>query len=261
MPSASTHVLAPLIRKLGLHPERDGAEISALERLPYHVRKLERGGYFVREGDKPGHCFVMLAGFIYRGKVTSNGARQILAVHLKGDLVCAHDRLLGEADHNIQALTEARVACISQEAVLALADAFPAIARALWRDNLIDASISREWLLSLGRRNARERLSHLVCELAVRQEAAGLCAAPDYTWPMTQEELGDALGLTSVHVNRTVQGLRRDGMMDVSHRRLSITNMPGLLAEGDFRAGYLHQAAYSQPPADQKIRLVPAVGR
>lgn len=237
-----TRLLGPLIRKFRQHCALTDAAVDALEDLPYNVARFERGRYLVREGERPGDCFAILDGFIYRSKITSNGARQILALHLRGDLVCAHDRLLGEADHNIQALTDLSVASIPQDAVLAVAEAFPDISRALWRDNLVDAAVSREWLLNVGRRNARERLSHAVCEMALRQEAAGLCSATGYTWPMTQEELGDALGLTSVHVNRTVRGLRRDGIMKMRGRTLTVMDWESLQAEGDFRPAYLHQA-------------------
>lgn len=112
-------LLAPLIRKLNRRVQLGIEEIGALGRLPHHVVEVERGRYLVREGDAPGHCMGVLSGFLYRSKITSEGARQILSVHLHGDLVCAHDQLLGEADHGIQALTRVRVALIPQEAILA----------------------------------------------------------------------------------------------------------------------------------------------
>lgn len=146
----------------------------------------------------------------------------------------------GEADHSIQALTVVELAYIPQRAILELAAAYPAIAQAVWRDNLVDASLYREWILNVGRRNARQRLSHLLCELVLRQEAAGICTGKDYSLPITQEQLADALGLTPIHVNRTIQALRRDKLIEISSHRLIIRNWQALQTEGDFRPEYLH---------------------
>ena len=134
-----------------------------------------------------------------------------------------------------------RLARIPHDALRSAAEEYPALARALWRDTLIDISVAREWLLSVGRRDARQRVAHIMCEMAVRTEAAGLREGSKYLWPLTQEELGDAAGLTAVHVNRTVQRLRREGLVGVSYGEVRIVDWPGLQAAGDFRAGYLHE--------------------
>ena len=107
----------------------------------------------------------------------------------------------------------------------------------------MDGSVFREWILNVGQRDARQRIAHLLCELALRQEEAGLCEGPDYEWPMTQEQIGDATGLTSVHVNRTVQRMRIDGLISTSKQHVTITDWPSLQKAGDFSRGYLHQAA------------------
>lgn len=233
--------LTPLIQKLSKRASLAVEDVSALEQLPYEIRDVERSRYLVREGDTPGFCMAVLAGFLYRSKFTGDGARQIISVHLRGDLVCAHDHLLGEADHSIQALTRVRLACIPQVALLSAIEARPTLARALWKDSLIDASISREWLLNVGRRNARQRVAHLVCELAIRSKAAGADRQDGYTWPLTQEELGDATGLTGVHINRTVQGLRRDHLIEVDRGVVRILDWLGLREAGDFTSDYLRE--------------------
>lgn len=233
--------LAPLIRKLNRRVKLGADEIDALRRLPYEIDELDRGCYLVREGDAPGHCMALISGFLYRSKMTGDGARQIISVHLQGDLVCAHDHLLGEADHSIQALTRVRVAYIPQEALLSAIEAYPVLAHALWRDNLIDASVAREWMLNLGRRKARQRVAHFMCEMAVRSKAAGACDGLRYAWPLTQEELGDATGLTSVHTNRTLQSLRREKLVDVGRGKIHIVDWMGLQTAGDFTVSYLHE--------------------
>ena len=166
-----------MIKKLALHSPLDATEKAVLQRLPHNLTRVERNAVLVRDGGSPTKCALLLSGFAYRNKVTGDGARQILSVHLKGDLVDLQNCLLSTADHAVQALTEINVAYIPHSAILDAAAAHPGIAQALWRDSLIDASIFREWILNVGRRDARQRISHLLCELALRQEAAGLCRA------------------------------------------------------------------------------------
>jgi CRP-like cAMP-binding protein len=230
-----------MVHKLARQSPLDANDRQALLDLPHQVAIVERGSYLVREGDASQSCILLLSGFVYRSKVAGSGARQILSIHLQGDLVDLHNSVLASSDHSVQALTQAKVAHIPHAAILGLARTHPAIGRALWQDTAIDGSIFREWLLNVGRRDARQRVSHLLCELAVRQEAAGLCRGPEYEWPMTQEQIGDASGLTTVHVNRTLQALRSEGLISTSKRTVSILNWAALQAAGDFSRGYLHQ--------------------
>ena len=241
MPIPDPQMLAPMVHKLKSRSQLGFAETQALLDLPYRVSISRPGGYIVREGDKSDSCALILSGFGYRSKIAGSGSRQILSIHLRGDLVDLQNSLLGEADHSVQALTRVEVAHIPQQAILDAAEAYPATARALWRDTLVDGSIFREWILNVGQRDARQRISHLLCELTLRQEEAGLSEGPRYEWPMTQEQIGDATGLTSVHVNRTLQSMRKDGLIDTGSRSVTITNWPALQQAGDFRRAYLHQ--------------------
>lgn len=243
MPTPQPNALAPMIRKLSTRSQLGSAETQALLGMPQRLAAADSGSYLVREGDISDDCALLLSGFVYRSKIAGSGARQILSIHVRGDLIDLQNSLLGEADHNVQALTQVQIAYIPQQAILRVAGAYPAVARALWRDTLVDGSIFREWILNVGQRNARQRISHLLCELTLRQEEAGLCEGPRYEWPMTQEQLGDATGLTSVHVNRTLQGLRKDGLIHMRNRSVTIVDWAGLQREGDFSRAYLHQAA------------------
>lgn len=240
MPDINSVVLAPMVDKLARRSRLDQAEAEALLGLPYRLGASEPSSYLVREGDMADTCIVLLSGFVYRSKIAGSGARQILSIHLRGDLVDLQNSVLGQADHSVQALTRAEYAFIPHKAILEVADAFPQVARALWRDTLVDGSIFREWILNIGRRNARQRISHLLCELSLRQQEAGLCQGPDYEWPLTQEQIGDATGLTSVHVNRTIQGLRKDGLVSLIGRSVTIRDWAMLQREGDFSSDYLH---------------------
>lgn len=180
MPGNIAAVLVPMVNKLATRSHLDPADRDALLALPYRVATIEPSAYFVRKGDKTETCIVLLSGFVYRSKIAGNGARQIVSIHLRGDLVDLHYSLVGEADRSVQALTQAEVAYIPQRAILDLAEAFYAVARALWRDTLVDRSIFREWILNVGQRNARQRISHLLCELALRQQQAGLAQGPEF---------------------------------------------------------------------------------
>ena len=232
--------LTPMVNKLAQRTALGVAERDALLSLPHRTAQLRRGSFIAREGDTPLKCCLLLSGFVYRHKMTGDGTRQILAVHVQGDLVDLQNGLLAQADHNVQPLTGIEVAFIPHEAILAVAATFPRIARALLADMAATGSILSEWLLNVGQRNARERICHLLCELAVRQEAAGIRVGADYAWPITQEQLGDATGLTSVHINRTLQALRREGLLSPSSRQVTVTNWARLREQGDFSPAYLH---------------------
>lgn len=213
--------------------------------LPRRVANFEHATYLVRQGDIATHCCLLLSGFVCRTKITGDGSRQILSVHLKGDLLDLQNIFLDEADHNVQALTQVSVALIPRQAIIDLMEERAGIRQALWLDILADASVSREWLLNVGRRNALERVAHLICEIALRQDAAGMCKGPHYEWPMTQEQFGDATGLTAVHINRMIKTLRDDGIINVMKRTVTINDWARLRSVADFTQAYLHQPTLS----------------
>ena len=160
--------LAPLLRKLEYWAFLNEEDREALLALPHTLKTIEASHFIVREGDKPTHSCLIVSGLAYRHKVVATGARQILSIHMRGDMVDLQNSLLGTADHNVQALTQARVAFIPRESVVKLAFDHPAIGQALWYDTLVDGSIFREWIANVGRRDARTRIAHLLCEFALR---------------------------------------------------------------------------------------------
>ncbi|HEU0099022.1 MAG TPA: Crp/Fnr family transcriptional regulator [Allosphingosinicella sp.] len=232
--------LLPMLRKLEYWGALGPSDRGALLALPHTLRTIEPRQHIVREGDVATRSCVLRSGFAFRHKIVGGGRRQILAIHMKGDLIDLQNSLLGFADHSVQALTVAEVALIPREAIVKLAFDRPAIGIALWKDTLVDGSIFREWVANVGRRDARTRLAHLLCEFALRLEATGEGELTRWELPMTQEHLGDCTGLTSVHINRTLKGLERDELISRSSRSVTIEDWKRLAQAGDFQSDYLH---------------------
>ena len=237
----SSSNLEPMLRKLEYRRELDSDDQAAVLALPHTIKRLERYDYIVREGDRTEYSCVMLAGFSVRQKIVGNGYRQICAIQMKGEVVDLQNSLLGVADHSVQMLTPGKVAMIPREAIQKLAVDRPNVGLAMWIDTLVDASIFREWITNVGRRDARSRLAHLLCEFALRLKLAGLGDQNRYELPMTQEHLADATGLTPVHVNRTIKGLEVDKLIErTSARSIFIGDWRKLAEVGDFQSTYLH---------------------
>ncbi len=233
--------LQPMAQKLGYRHHLDPADEEALLSLPHRTRTIERHGFVVREREKTTHSCLMLSGFAIRHKIVRDGARQIVAVHMKGDMVDLQNSFLTVADHSVQMLVESEVALIPRDEVKKLAFERPAIGMAMWFDTLVDASVFREWIANVGRRDARTRIAHLLCEFSLRLKVAGLGEATDYELPMTQDQIADAVALTPVHVNRTVKALEADGLITRKNSRsVTIGDWRKLADAGDFDSMYLH---------------------
>jgi len=229
-----------MVRKFERRGPLDEADREALLALPHTIRRCSAGSNLVRDGDRPDHCCALLSGFAYRHKITGEGARQVIALHMEGDFVDLQNSLLAVSDHNVQMLTDGDVAFVPRDAVRNLALARPNIGVALWTDTLVDSSIFREWVVNVGRRDARARVAHILCEFSLRLEAAGLAENHRYELPMTQEQLADAVGLTSVHVNRVLRQLEEDGLISRKKRAIVIEDWHRMRDVGDFNERYLH---------------------
>jgi CRP-like cAMP-binding protein len=232
--------LERVIRRLETRAPLTNEDREAIRQLPFIYRSLAPAAYMVREGEPPEYCALLLSGFAYRHKVTGDGERQILAVHLPGEFLDLQNSFLKVADHNVQALTRCDVAMVPVPALEALASAYPRISRAMWIDTLIDAAVFREWMVNVGRRDSTSRIAHLLCEYALRLHAAGLADERRYELPMTQEQIADAVGLTPVHVNRVLQDLGRKRLIVRDKRAVEILDWDGLRDVGDFNSRYLH---------------------
>lgn len=236
-------VIAPVFRKLEKYTELTEDDRDAFKSLPFSVQSYTARQHVARIGDRVGRCGILLSGFAYRYKILADGGRQILAIHLPGDFVDLQHALFGSAVHSIQMLTEGKLAFVPTSALEDLVAHSPAVQRGLWLDTLQDASIFSEWITNVGRRDARTRIAHLLCEVAMRLRAIGMIEAGSYSIPMSQEQLADATGLTSVHVNRTLHSLRANGLIRSNRRSIIIEDWDQLVAVGDFDASYLRGAA------------------
>lgn len=230
-----------MVRKLAYWHKLDGADQAALLALPHTVKSLEQHHYIIRERDRATHCCALLSGYAIRHKMVCGGDRQICAIHMKGEIVDLQNSLLGTADHSVQMITPGQVAMIPRDEINRIAFERPEVGRAMWLHTLVDGSIFREWIANVGRRDARTRIAHLLCEFALRLKVAGLGEHTGYQLPMTQEQLGDATGLTLVHVNRTLRSLEADGLIErQSPRSVTIGDWKRLAETGDFDSNYLH---------------------
>lgn len=230
-----------MVRKLSYWHKLDAGDREAILALPHVVKRVEQHHYVIRERDKATHSCLLLSGFAVRHKIVGGGYRQICAVQMKGDMVDLQNSVLGVADHSVQMLTVGQIAMIPREEVIRLAFERPAVGLAMWFDTLVDSAIFAEWIANVGRRDARTRIAHLLCEFALRLKVAGLGATDGYQLPMTQEQLGDATGLTSVHVNRTIKQLEAEGLIERgTPRSISIGDWKKLAEVGDFDSHYLH---------------------
>ena len=230
----------PFISKL-----RCGADLSledrkVLEQVTSAPRKLRAHERIIDEGDRPDKVHLVLEGYACRAKTLPGGERQIMALLLPGDFCDLHIAILDEMDHAIRTLTSCKVVHIPRHTVEHLIRSSPAITRALWWATLVDEATLREWLVNMGRRPAEQQMAHLFCELLVRLRVVGLTQGDSYDLPFTQEELADILGLSVVHVNRVLQRLRGERLVEWSQGRMRIPDYERLSAFATFNPNYLH---------------------
>ena len=233
----------PFIRKLEAFGPLPDEDRRSLEKSLGSTRWVDASRDLVREGDRPAACQLIVEGFAFRHRTMEDGRRQIMSFEIAGDLCDLHGVLLGQADHSITTLTPCMVAPIPHSTLTEWTGSRPAISRALWLASLVDAAISREWIVNVGRRTAYQRAAHLLCEVTQRLLSAGLANGHAYELPLTPMVLADALGLTPVHVNRTLQWLRGEGLIEFGGGSLTVRDWPGLKRAGEFDPAYLHQMA------------------
>jgi CRP-like cAMP-binding protein len=231
-----------LLRKLQLSTLLDADDVKAIERLPIMVREVAAHNPIVREGERPVQCCLLIDGFLCRSKTTDAGKRQILSIHITGEIPDLQSLHLHVMDHDLTTLSRCTVGLIPHDALRTLTRERPTVAEALWRETLIDAAVFREWIVNVGRRAAVVRLAHLLAEIGTRLQAMDLAPGDRFELPMTQLDIADALGLTPVHVNRVVQELRREGLLELRKHSVSLPDLPRLKELGDFDDLYLHQS-------------------
>jgi len=231
----------PLTRKLARFTDLDDEDVAELDRLAADPVERRASADLIREGDRPEDVILLLRGWAHRYKVLPNGDRQIMAYLIPGDLCDPHVFILDRMDHSIGLLSDALVATIPKRAILDVTNRRPAIAKALWWSTLVDEATLRHWLVNIGQRDAYDRIAHLFCEMWERLSEIGLTTGGGFEMPVTQEQLGDTMGLTAVHVNRVLQRMRSEELITLKGRQLVILDMDRMRRVSDFDPRYLHR--------------------
>ena len=241
----SDTIMAPLFRRLQITTGAEAGDLLALKALPYTLRQFRLNQTVLREGDRPGECCLIAEGFCFRSKTIADGKRQILSIHIPGDLPDLQSLRLATMDHDLVALSDCTLAFIGHAALKDLIFARPTVGDIFWRDTLVDAAVFREWIVNVGQRAAHNRLAHLIVELRERLRLIGHVTGNTFAMPLTQEQLGEAMGVTSVHTNRIIRQLRIDGVLDVQRGTVKILNERKLQEVAEFDGRYLHASSSS----------------
>lgn len=231
--------LSSFLTQLEANGPLRGRDRDAILALPSHIQTFQSEARVVHQGDREGDFLVLVEGLATRQKLTGDGARQLLSLHILGDTLNPSSLFLPYADYDIVALRNAKIAIIPRAPMLDLLTASPSIMQALCRLAFVDAAIGREALLRQGRRDAKARVAHFICEYLSRMQARGVIIEGAFVFPLTQEQLGDAVGLTSIHVNRTYNKLVSEGLIIQKGRSFEIPNIGALRIAGDFNDQYL----------------------
>lgn len=231
----------PLIRKLETVERLTSAEVQHVLGLCRSIRTVARRTNIVSEGERPDHVHIILDGWAARATVRKNGTRQFTAFLLPGDFCDIHATTLSAMDHDIFAITDCQVAYVDKRDIDEATRSTPALTRALWRSTLVDEAILRRWIVNNSSGDAHSTIAHLFCELHLRMRAVGLMEGDDaFALPLTQEELADATGMTTVHANRTLKRLNAGGLVQVGGGRIVIPDVAALRRACGFNPNYLH---------------------
>jgi CRP-like cAMP-binding protein len=236
-----------VVEKLSRHAALSPTEIRVLKEAFDTRRVLEPGETLIAEREPPRFVGVLLEGMLRREKILSSGHRQILGLPLPGDVFDLHGFLLERMDHSIIAFPRSVVALAPHSAVLELNRDHPRLGALLWRDGLVENAIFREWIANCGHRPGPSRLAHLICEIYTRLAQVGLTDGLSFAFPLSQADLGDAIGQSAIHVNRTLQRLRGENLIRFIGGRMDILDWEALRAAAGFDPLYLHLVSTDRP--------------
>jgi CRP-like cAMP-binding protein len=260
MPNAPDSLL-PFLRKLEERASFTPDEREAILRLPFTPRQIEANRDFIERGQRVSNSCFVLEGMVGTFGQNRQGIRQITSVFMRGEMIDLQSVVLPEAMASIQAVVTSTILQVPHAALRDVSHRFPNLADAFWRECVLDAAIINEWVVNVGRRDARSAMAHLFCELACRSGRATPQAAFRFPFPFTQHQFGDMLGLTPVHVNRTLKGLREDRLIEINHRAAEILDWDELVRIGDFDANYLQlgakDGALSHSPPRTQLQASP----
>jgi CRP-like cAMP-binding protein len=235
-------MIGALVERLHSSSTPSSEDIEAIRSLPLFIKQVEAHHFVVRDGQRPTHCCLVAAGFCVRTKTTGDGKRQNLSIHIPGEIPDLQSLHLVVMDHDLVTLAPATLGFIEHHTLRELLRRRPSLADLFWRDTLIDAAMFREWIVNVGQRPAPSRLAHVVAELYERLKSIKHIDGNTFEMPLTQEQIGEALGITAVHANRVIRQLRQEGILEFSRGRVTILNQQALLDLADFDGRYLHQS-------------------
>jgi len=244
-PLNTDRIFDMLIAKVEEHGTLVPRDLAALRALEPRTRQLAAGEDLVRQGEKPTVSVMMLSGMLARHHTLPGGDRQYLSFHIAGDMPDLQSLFLNMMDHSVCAMGPAEIAMFPHRQLQALLVDRPGVGFALWRMTLVDAAIFRQAITNNSARPPAARLGHFFCEQLQRAREAKLASTDSCALPLTQEELGQALGLSLVSVNRALQKLRRDGLVEFRNSRLEVRDWTRLAAVAGFDDAYLHCAKQS----------------
>jgi len=229
-----------LIRQLSAQGELSLEDQRAISSISMTLRSFTPGDYIGREGKSVSTCAILIRGFAVRQKFTRLGDRQIVSLHGPGDAINLQNAFLEFPDYDILSIEDCVVSFVDASAIRVLAAERPAVARSLLIGAFTEASTAREWMLNMGRRSARTRLAHFLCEYLDRMSLRRHSADEKYELRLTQEQIADATGMTAVHVNRMLKALQSEKLIKQLGRFLSVPNIAALMDAGEYNPRYLH---------------------
>ena len=229
-----------VLARLQLLGHLSEADKAAVRSIPGQIRLLEPGEAVLREGERPTTSVVVLRGFMHRYSFTAQGARQIHSFYMVNDTPSFEAVPMEMMDNTLAAVTPCEVGVITHPDIMELMDARPNVGKLIWRETLVQGAVVREWLMRNSQMVAPAAMAHLFCEIMTRATVAGIASGDGCELPVTQEHLADALGMSAVHVNRTLMVLRSGGLVEFQQGRLTIPDMSKLVEVAEFDPSYLH---------------------
>jgi CRP-like cAMP-binding protein len=213
---------------------------AALLRLEGDIRDVDRGEDILRPGDRPKHSIGVVSGLLYRYTINRQGQRQIHSFYVPNDTPCLETLHIDVMDNSLAAIVPSRIVSVPHERIYGLMDARPKVLALMWRETLVQAAVFREWLMRNSQMLAHAQMAHFFCEIMARSRAAGVARDDTCDLPITQQDLAEALGMSTVHANRTLMILREGGLADLRGGKLHVLNWPKLAEAAEFDPAYLH---------------------
>jgi len=235
-------ITTALVKRLRISTDLSEEDVEAIHALPIKVKDYGAEQPVVRDGQRPTECCLVVDGFCVRSKTIASGRRQILSIHIPGEVPDLISLYLHVMDHDLTTLTPSTLGFISHQVLRDLYRRRPDVGEVFWRDTLIDAAKFREWIVNVGQRSAPSRLANVIVEVRERLKAIGKATGKSFDMPLTQEQIGEALGITGVHANRVIKQLRGDGILDLNRGRVIVFDEARLTKLAEFDDRYLHQS-------------------